>query len=110
MKWFDRWFAKKVKQAWEDARDDPQEANIGLAIGSAKSVKRVRNIGVRESDELGTEPITFKMFKASGGWAIEFRQYDHKTDRIDTNLYVVNDEEELGKHISQIITMEALKR
>jgi hypothetical protein len=50
------------------------------------------------------------MFKASGGWAIEFRQYDHKNDRVDTNLYVVNDEEELGKHVSQIITMEALKR
>jgi hypothetical protein len=29
---------------------------------------------------------------------------------MDTTLYVVNDEEELGKHISQIITMEALKR
>ena len=50
------------------------------------------------------------MFKANGGWAIEFRQYDHKSDRVDTALYVVNNEEELGKHISQIITMEALKR
>ena len=50
------------------------------------------------------------MFKANGGWAIEFRQYDNKNDRVDTSLYVVNNEEELGRHISQIITMEALKR
>ena len=110
MKWFDNWFAKKVKQAWDDAQSDAQEANIGIAIGSNKVARPSRRNSVRESDELGTEPITFKMFKASGGWAIEFRQYDSRNDRVDTSLYVVNDEEELGKHISQIITMEALKR
>ena len=107
MKWFDTWFAKKVKQAWDNAQNEPQEANIGLAINK---VGRARSLSKRESDELGTEPITFKMFKASGGWAIEFRQYDNRNDRVDNSLYVVNDEEELGKHISQIITMEALKR
>jgi hypothetical protein len=29
---------------------------------------------------------------------------------MDTSLYVVNGEEELGNNISKIITMEALKR
>ncbi len=107
LKWFYRWLDTKIQHSRNE--DHPQEANIGLAISSSKA-KRVRNIGVRESDDLGTEPITFKMFKASGGWAIEFRQYDNRNDRVDTSLYVVNDEQELGKHISQIITMEALKR
>jgi hypothetical protein len=50
------------------------------------------------------------MYKASGGWAIEFRQYDRKYDKVDTSLYVVNDEMELGNSVSKIITMEALKR
>ena len=111
MKWFDNWFAKKCKQAWENSQDEPEEANypnVGLASG--RPVAKTRRVGLRESDELGTEPITFKMFKASGGWAIEFRQYDNRNDRVETSLYVVNDEEELGKHIAQIITMEALKR
>ena len=35
---------------------------------------------------------------------------DNRNDRMDTSLYVVNGEEELGNHISRIITMEALKR
>ena len=99
MKWFYKWLGNRIRQATREEN----EPTIGLA--------RPRKLTpARESDELNTEPITFKMFKASGGWAIEFRQYDSRNDRIDTNLYVVNDEQELGKHISQIITMEALKR
>lgn len=98
MQWFYRWLGNKIRHARED-----NEPTIGL-------VRPRKLISARESEELNTEPITFKMFKASGGWAIEFRQYDSRNDRMNANLYVVNDEHELGKHISQIITMEALKR
>jgi hypothetical protein len=102
MKWFYKWLASKI--------DDTKYADE-LEPASRPMVNRVRaGKSLRESDEIHTEPITFKMFKANGGWAIEFRQYDNKNDRIDTSLYVVNNEEELGKNISQIITMEALKR
>ncbi len=101
-----RWFYKWLRNKLEDSQYAKEEAipQIGLAINKS------RKSAVRESNDINTEPITFKMFKASGGWAIEFRQYDNRNDRMDTTLYVVNDEQELGKHISQIITMEALKR
>ena len=106
-KWFDKWFAKKCKEAWENSKNDEAEpAGINLAIGA----KVARSSRIRESDDFASEPIQFKMYKASGGWAIEFRQYDRKRDTVDTSLYVVNDEQELGNHISKIITMEALKR
>ena len=109
MQWFFRWLGNKIQvsQQYEEV-----QADQGLVIGSKYSnVARVRKSNsIRESDDLHSDPITFKMFKANGGWAIEFRQYDPKNDRHDTSLYVVNGEEELGKHISQIITMEALKR
>lgn len=108
LKWFYRWLGNKINQA--NSVEEADSPGINL-IGSNRATKKsLRAVSVRESDELNTEPITFKMFKASGGWAIEFRQYDNRNDRVDTNLYVVNDEQELGKHISQIITMEALKR
>ena len=96
MKWFDKWFARKCQQAWEKSREEPE--------------KEPRAIRARESDEIHSEPIVFKMWRASGGWAIEFRQYDRKYDKVDSNLYVVNDEQELGNSVSKIITMEALKR
>jgi len=106
MKWFYKWLASKI----DDSKyAEPDEAT-GMNPISRGLVKSRRINSVRENEDLNTEPITFKMFKASGGWAIEFRQYDNRNDRVETSLYVVNDEEELGKHISQIITMEALKR
>ena len=104
IKWFYRWLGEKIQDSRYEDSDAVPTAN---PIRGAKSR---RALSVRESDEISSEPITFKMYKASGGWAIEFRQYDNRNDRIDTNLYVVNDEQELGKHISQIITMEALRR
>ena len=105
MKWFYKWLASKI----DDTRySDPDEPRPMDALSSGRPIGR--RISVRDNEDLSTEPITFKMFKANGGWAIEFRQYDNKNDRVDTSLYVVNNEEELGRHISQIITMEALKR
>ena len=105
MKWFYKWLAAKI----DDTRySDPDEPRPMDALNSSRP--KSRGISVRDNEDLSTEPITFKMFKANGGWAIEFRQYDNKNDRVDTSLYVVNNEEELGRHISQIITMEALKR
>lgn len=104
MKWFYKWLGNKLLSGQEM---DAEPASVNL-IGRPSKSRRIES--VRESDTLNTEPISFKMFKANGGWAIEFRQYDHKNDRVDTSLYVVSNEEELGRHISQIITMEALKR
>jgi hypothetical protein len=103
LKWFYRWLDNKI----QDSRYSDE--NEAVPMNSVQS-KRRRIASVRESDELSTEPIQFKMYKAAGGWAIEFRQYDNRNDRMDTSLYVINGEEELGNHISRIITMEALRR
>jgi hypothetical protein len=106
--WFYRWLGNKISavNGSPDMEAEPAGVNlIGRPISKSNRISKVR-----ESDDLSSEPITFKMFKANGGWAIEFRQYDSRNDRVDTSLYVVNDEQELGKHVSQIITMEALKR
>ena len=103
MQWFYKWLGDKISNS--------QTENYGVESASVSLGKSSRTARVRgESDDLASDPIQFKMFKASGGWAIEFRQYDHKNDRINTSLYVVNGEQELGEHVSKIITMEALKR
>lgn len=108
LKWFYKWLGSKIQDSQYVDEEAVPQPGINLVGRPRKLSKSLSS--VRENDELNSEPITFKMFKASGGWAIEFRQYDNRNDRVETNLYVVNDEEELGKHISQIITMEALKR
>ena len=104
IRWFYRWLDNKI----QDSRYREQDEAVSL--NSVQSKRRRGITSVRESDDFASEPIQFKMYKAAGGWAIEFRQYDNRNDRMDTALYVVNDEEELGNNISKIITMEALKR
>lgn len=109
MKWFFQWLGNKIENCATDSNDtEPM-----VASNRPRKYRHRTNVisaGPSIEEMFSSEPITFKMYKASGGWAIEFRQYDSKTDRFDTSLYVVNDAEELGNHISQIITMEALKR
>ena len=102
LKWFFKWLDDKIQNSRYYEEDSPAQ------LVSQK--RRRGTVSVRESDDFASDPIQFKMYKAAGGWAIEFRQYDNRNDRMDTSLYVVNGEEELGSHISKIITMEALKR
>jgi len=106
IKWFYRWLDNKLQNS-RYAENEAEPTAYNTISGKQAMIRPSR---LREGDDLASEPVQFKMYKASGGWAIEFRQYDRKRDTVDTSLYVVNDEQELGKHISQIITMEALKR
>ena len=74
LKWFYRYLGRKINHVQRE--DDSCEAYPSKLSS------------VRERDDIASEPITFKMFKAKGGWAIEFRQYDRKSDRSETSLQV----------------------
>lgn len=60
-------------------------------------------------DKLSGDGMRLHIFRASGGFVVETRQYDHKTDRHNTTLHVITDEDELGDRIGKIIMMEALR-
>lgn len=105
MKWFDNWFAKKCQQAWENARNsnDSEPETI-------YSNKTGRVTAVRRSSELNSQGTTFTLYNASGGYVVELRNYDTKTDEYKNSLHVIPSGDELGKNIEHIITIEALKR
>lgn len=96
MKWFDKWFSKKVQQAWNTARDAPQEAKASL-------------IEVTRPHTLGTSGMNFTIYRASGGHIVEYRQYDTLKDRHDNKLHIVTDEKDLGEELGKIITFETLR-
>ena len=60
-------------------------------------------------DKLSSEGMRLHVYKASGGFVIETRKYDHKTDRHQTTLHVITEEEDLGERMSKIVMMEALR-
>lgn len=98
MKWFDRWFAKKAKEAWENSHK--YDSGVPIAVKSS---------GLREGSSIRSDGIRMNMYHANGGYILEFEHYDRRTDQMDRDLYVIHDNGNMGENISQIITMHLLK-
>jgi hypothetical protein len=54
--------------------------------------------------------IRFNVYKATGGTIVETSFYDRHKDRHNTSLHIITDDQDIGKEIGKIITMETLKQ
>lgn len=100
-----RWMLQAVKEAVEDER---KSSNL---VGQA-------DIVTSKSLRIGNQPaaidqperaIQFTIYNANGGRVVETRRYDRKTDRSSNGLYIITSDQEFGREIDKIITMESLK-
>ena len=66
------------------------------------------SIAVEES-RLQSDGIRLQVYKASGGYVVETRGYDRKTDRNHNTMHVITEEEDLGDRLSKIVMMEAMR-
>ena len=96
MKWFDKWFAKKCRHAWEGREDEP----VGVSLSSVTKVR---------GNSLEANGMNFSVYKANGGYVVEYRQYDRQRDRSDNKLHIVHEEQNLGEELGKIISFEALR-
>jgi hypothetical protein len=64
---------------------------------------------IRTRDEPDSECIRFKVFRANGGTVVQTDTYDRKTDRLQNNLHVIVEGQDLGQELGKIITYESLK-
>jgi hypothetical protein len=53
--------------------------------------------------------IKFEIYNANGGRVVQTRRYDVHKDRHIENLYIITGEQDFGREIDKIITMEALR-
>ena len=93
-KWFDNWFAKKCKQAWENVVEGSQPPSL-TAINSTILHQRGMN---------------FTIYQANGGYVMEYSKYDERTDKHYQALHIISNDQELGQGIAHIITYEMLKQ
>ena len=63
-----------------------------------------------EADRLSSEGMRLQVYKASGGYVIETRSYDHHKDRNFHTMHVITEDQDLGDALGKIVMMEALKR
>ena len=106
MQWLDKWISKKVKQAWDNARNeaapDPDyNMKISTIGGGPKSAI---------NPSLRSNGMSFTVYQANGGHVLEYQYYDPKTDHHTNSLHLVPAEQDLGQTIGHAITLEMLKR
>ena len=94
MKWFYKWLAMKCQQALNSDNEIMKEQDI---------------MPVTKSNRIDNErTMTLNVTKANGGWVIENRQYDKRTDRNNNTVHIITDDKDLGEEIGKIITFESL--
>lgn len=98
MKWFNRWFASKCREAWEEAQRVPAEP--------APMTKAGRLVA---RDQDWHENLNITITSATGGKIVSFRRYDHKTDRHDNRIYVIPDDHDFNSELGKLITLESMR-
>ena len=105
MKWFNKWFEKKCREAWENAN----KVECDEVPVSKRAYRRGLNT-VADEGRLASQGTNFTLYNANGGTVVELRDYDPMNDRHKTTLYVIGSEADLGQQLAHIVTIEALKR
>ncbi len=89
-------FLKKLVIKW--VRDDWNGVNAAVKVSGSTS-----DVGLSDSD------LTFKIYSATGGHVMDFRRYDKRTERYESQLYVIPKEEDMGERVARIVNLEMLK-
>ena len=102
---FKKWLLQNVKDAVDHERNQPAIAERDYH-NSPTPLISARQAGNIDQPE---RAIHFTVYTANGGRVVETRRTDRKTDRSTTGLYIITSEQDFGREIDKIITMEALR-
>lgn len=118
MKWLFRWIRNGINTI--DKHD--REVEIGhtdvkpYPFGAIKIPKSLITAGNKvlsnESNHISftQNPMTFKIYPATGGHIVEYTFYNENNDRHDQALHLIPSGLDLGQELAKIMTLEALKR
>lgn len=87
MKWFNNWFARKCREAWD--LDSPE-------ISPVKEI----------NDRISADGMNIKIWGATGGHIVEFRRYDIQKDRNDNRMYIISADQNFSESLTKIISLE----
>jgi len=97
MKWFDKWFQRQAKKAWDNNYDDNPRL---VTVGKPPRISQ-------ELDSRGA--ATIRIHAAHGGKVIEISHWDERKSEHERDLYIVRDDAELGPELTSIIMQHSLR-
>lgn len=105
MKWFDKWFYKQAKKAWDNKDKYEHEAYV-----NSKELKMaISGAQIERGRAEGEDRITFELTSAVGGRILNVRRYDDRKDRHDNQTYVIPSGEDVGARVAKILNLELIK-
>ena len=112
MKWFDRWFANKCKQAWysEQERSDSMPKGSGFTVSPGVYTSNITGYTNTIQQQLKTKPLSVNIYDADGGKVVEFYSYDMHTDKYHSSLLVIAQGENFGERFEQVMAMHLLSK
>jgi hypothetical protein len=93
---FTRWLNKKITDAY-NSNLNHSDLPVSPRIDSLQNIDQPERA------------IRFTVYIANGGRVVETVRYDKQKDRHHNGLYIVTSDQDFGKEIDKIITMEALR-
>ena len=115
MKWFDKWFYRQCKKAW-DNKDCYEMEEESKRIISAKEKRSLNMSGLQMGTAMvergraeGEDRVTFELTSAVGGRILNVRRFDNRKDMHDSQTYVIPSGEDVGERVAKIINLELLK-
>jgi len=94
MQFIIRWLNKKFNSYLKDA-----------SIG----VYATDTIASPKPSKLDSCGMNFTVYKANGGFIIEYHYYDRHRDRSEHKLHIVTEDKDLGEELGKIISFETLR-
>lgn len=97
MNWLKKKIVRWVKEDWENDRKLNRYSDMAVCPAV-------------ESDSVDTsKSFTVKVQTATGGRILTFNHYDRKTDRSETNVYVVPEEQNFNDALVKLINLESYR-
>lgn len=107
MSWFDKWFYRQAKKAWDNKdRYEADERKNMIKMATAQ----VGALTIDRARAEGDNRITFELSSAVGGKILNVRHYDNRTDRHEAQTYVIPNGEDVGERVAKIINLEMFKQ
>lgn len=101
-----RWLYKVAEEAWNYKKSQERFDKEYAAVSISQLVKAS---DIEQPSLNRDKAIRFNVYIAQGGRIVEVTRYDRMKDRHVEGLYVITSDQDFGREIDKILTMEALK-
>ena len=101
MKWFDRWFIRKSKWAWDNKHL--------LNSDDYESTGKVSPIAIDADPHDLNDGLRICVKRVIGGSLITFKHYDRKLDRSTDKTYIITSEQDFNEELCKILTLESMR-